>query len=679
MLYILPFVGLDGKEYILRGDKHMPGDECRDLAQQTTTLYVHVLDGGEGEDATVVSSGIVRIDGSGIIDLILSLEVYCENEDSCGVAPRVQGLLAWGSILLADVLENCLGFVPELPDRDLPLPQVSIQFEEYIAGYAAVGGELGMDVGDYQDFYDRGVENGDAIAFDITVSIDNTDMWAEDPLHRAAISGLVFVDGLTPADGAHALGYLDIFPNGAGGVYEGELTMIYVMSFLGSNGKRHTLYADKHIPGEGECDAQDYITLYCHVMEDGEFEPTWLSSGMMSLDGEGIIDLVRSLEVECVDPTIECRSVLRKLPGVLQFATTLVADVLENCLGFTLPDDFEPATRSDFWYLWASDGTNALLLDIIERADSAELRLAIWDVDSSPVLLREIFPLEKLKIHPDGGVEIEGQFVYNDRECKGTVEGVVIDLQYDLSGRGNSFVPPALEDTIVEQLIPTVTSRYATTTSITGDVPILRGVPVVLTRYDVPFLMNVFQWTLSSTSNYVNEDDGSDTDLEIEVVAMPLGGVFLGFAYVMLDGVEYHMNGLIGDNVRIATDGSEVVNGERCMVAQIVLEKDPEGSLGSCFAENECLSGVDLEAPIEDRESLGICLMQNECIIPNPDPEALVPIELETLLSCVVVCFLPTSINQLQTSPSSLCDAFPSLVMNSSTFSHPSLLTCRDW
>jgi hypothetical protein len=165
MLYILPFVGLDGKEYILRSDKHMPGDECRDLAQQTITLYVHVLDGGEGEDATVVSSGIVRIDGSGIIDLILSLEVCCENEGSCGVAPRVQGLLAWGSILLADVLENCLGFVPELPDRDLPLLQVSIQFEEYIAGYAVVGGGLGMDVGDYQDFYDRGVENGDAIAF----------------------------------------------------------------------------------------------------------------------------------------------------------------------------------------------------------------------------------------------------------------------------------------------------------------------------------------------------------------------------------------------------------------------------------------------------------------------------------------------------------------------------------
>lgn len=69
MEYTLPFTGADGVEYVMVGTKHMPGNDCKDILLQITTLYTQVFKSntttGEPDPTQIVRRGIVKIDFAG--------------------------------------------------------------------------------------------------------------------------------------------------------------------------------------------------------------------------------------------------------------------------------------------------------------------------------------------------------------------------------------------------------------------------------------------------------------------------------------------------------------------------------------------------------------------------------------------------------------------------------------
>jgi hypothetical protein len=135
MLYNLPFLGLDGAAHYVRGDKHMPGDDCRDLVAQTTTLYVHTF---AADSDTVLNSGIVKIDGRGILELLGSVEVYCR---ACFLPLKIEALVTFARTLLSDVALNCLGEIPT-PGQPGDTGAIGVKFDELLQGYFSAGGEL---------------------------------------------------------------------------------------------------------------------------------------------------------------------------------------------------------------------------------------------------------------------------------------------------------------------------------------------------------------------------------------------------------------------------------------------------------------------------------------------------------------------------------------------------------
>lgn len=111
MEYNLPFTGVDGKEYVMVGTKHMPGDDCLHVLTQITTLYTHVFEAdaahpGQPDPARIVRRGVVKIDLAASLRLIASLRLT--GGGALKSLARLEGLAGFGLFLAQDLLNNCV-------------------------------------------------------------------------------------------------------------------------------------------------------------------------------------------------------------------------------------------------------------------------------------------------------------------------------------------------------------------------------------------------------------------------------------------------------------------------------------------------------------------------------------------------------------------------------------------
>lgn len=130
MEYTLPFVGGDGRDYILRGVKHMPGNKCLGILSQITTLYCHVSRVETPPTPnTIVRKGVAKISAPAVIKLVESLRVGGGSSE----VDRLEGFLKFATLLLGDVGHNCLN-----------LTATKIEVDYFWASDGANGILLGM-------------------------------------------------------------------------------------------------------------------------------------------------------------------------------------------------------------------------------------------------------------------------------------------------------------------------------------------------------------------------------------------------------------------------------------------------------------------------------------------------------------------------------------------------------
>jgi len=245
--------------------------------------------------------------------------------------------------------------------------------------------------------------------------------------------------GFVPEGGAATLNgsYIRIFD---GGVHDGgRMYMHYFLLFLDSSGSPWHLEGTKYVFGN-DCIAieKEVTTLYSAVRSGWTLgQGDYYLTGVLEIDPEKVVALLASLRMSSSDPKNVTDA--DYFAAVLSFAEYLVQDIKEDCWNFT-------AYESRFWYVWASNGEVGFLLDLIQRPDTLELRLDLYNntPGASQTVLKQYFPLSELNFTDPfdpfrvtmGSVSLDGH------RCFGSVDGVSLDVSFALSmDEHNVFVP----------------------------------------------------------------------------------------------------------------------------------------------------------------------------------------------------------------------------------------------
>ncbi|AKQ66184.1 Cholesterol oxidase [Myxococcus hansupus] len=98
MLYLLPFTGLDGRQYLLDGYKHVRDDDGFDMWSDTSTLHT-VIRRGEDREAPVVATGIIRL---GMPDFLQQLTTFTVLGTSSPLA-KANALRRFGNMFMGNL------------------------------------------------------------------------------------------------------------------------------------------------------------------------------------------------------------------------------------------------------------------------------------------------------------------------------------------------------------------------------------------------------------------------------------------------------------------------------------------------------------------------------------------------------------------------------------------------
>ncbi|ATB48139.1 GMC oxidoreductase [Corallococcus macrosporus] len=98
MLYLLPFTGLDGEQYLLDGYKHVRDDDGFDMWADTSTLYTVIRRGGD-RGSPAVASGIIRL---GMPDFLQQLTTFAVLGTTSPVA-KAHALKRFGSMFMGNL------------------------------------------------------------------------------------------------------------------------------------------------------------------------------------------------------------------------------------------------------------------------------------------------------------------------------------------------------------------------------------------------------------------------------------------------------------------------------------------------------------------------------------------------------------------------------------------------
>jgi len=249
--------------------------------------------------------------------------------------------------------------------------------------------------------------------------------------------------------------------------------------------------------------------------------------------------------------------------------------------------------------VWASDGHNAFLLDLIRQPEQLELRLDLYDrAANTAIVYREVLPLDAFKVVGDtitmGSLKISPRFV------SGSVNGINVSAAFDVASRMNAFIPVTLEDA-VKDYVPNITSHYGalTTSAVVGGVSYARDLPLVYTTYTIKLGIDQIIWAMISAMQFAG------SDLQVELVGTPVGALWMGTSYIRYQGKEHHNDNPFVLETKIHQPG-EIVGTERIFGATIV-NREIDVSI-NCRAPVSLFAMLDKEGKTQiHTTALGTC------------------------------------------------------------------------
>ena len=101
----------------------------------------------------------------------------------------------------------------------------------------------------------------------------------------------------------------------------------------------------------------------------------------------------------------------------------------------------EPMKPYQFWYSFATTGSDGFLLDLIRLPEEAVARLAVFRAGQPPRIVRRGFDVSEIRGVPgELGVQLN-KVAFDAGGCRSAVPGIDIEASFALSGQGMSFVP----------------------------------------------------------------------------------------------------------------------------------------------------------------------------------------------------------------------------------------------
>jgi len=187
--------------------------------------------------------------------------------------------------------------------------------------------------------------------------------------------------------------------------------------------------------------------------------------------------------------------------------------------------------------VWVSDplGAGGMLLDLIVRPTTLELRMEIYNASMPPLVLKEYLPLSALST--DGGFSVTmGNVTLTSSSASGSVNGTPFSLAFTLGSRANEFVPALFEKSSLG-LLPNFSSSYGNLTLASYGASQLKGTPLVCSRYAVRFDLDQLRWAMISAMAFPG------SDLQLELLAMDtIGNLFLPTVYVFYNGEQHQLD-----------------------------------------------------------------------------------------------------------------------------------------
>jgi len=269
-----------------------------------------------------------------------------------------------------------------------------------------------------------------------------------------------------------------------------------------------------------------------------------------------------------------------KFAAVVEFAKFLIGDTYKDCLNIS-------AFENDFWYIWASDGNNGFLLDLIKRPDELELRLDLYSnvPDVSPIVSKQYLGLNEFS-QTNTSVSM-GPITLTNTSCVGSVNGYDVSVFFDLSGRTNQFLAPWIEQEF--DFVPKFVSSWGNIIKAqVSNVTYSSNLPLVYSTYPIKIGIQLLTWVLIDAPYFEN------TDLQISVLSSNFGDLWVSSSYVYYQGEEYHFNDPVLEQTSI-NDIGEIENGQRLFSASISSLLDDINLNVTCQASVDKFALLDKE------------------------------------------------------------------------------------
>ena len=169
--------------------------------------------------------------------------------------------------------------VPPEGVKPLASPALGLEFTEVMKGFITMGH---VPPDDYDGAAKLGLKAGTLAEFKLTIRAPDLDAFLVDRAHAGIASGTLRVDGLTPAEGARvAAGVFNLFVD-TESFYERK--MLYLLPFVGKDGKPYVLDGFKEVKDHGHFDVWGATsTLYTVIREGHTKTGAIVATGVLTI------------------------------------------------------------------------------------------------------------------------------------------------------------------------------------------------------------------------------------------------------------------------------------------------------------------------------------------------------------------------------------------------------------
>lgn len=210
--------------------------------------------------------------------------------------------------------------------------------------------------------------------------------------------------------------------------------------------------------------------------------------------------------------------------------------------------------QNKMWIVWAYQGDNGFLLNMIKRPKSVEMRLALYNSKEGAKLFVQELPLDQF--YSDYKMVRMGSVTLTHEMLNGTVGSYFLDhVQLNVQEQGMRFTPSYLD-----QSLPVFPNAYSfnTSTLVKGIVAgtVYQNASLGYHMYDFPIGLNYWQWCKISARQFAGYD------LQVEIMALQLQNLwFVGSASVFYRGAYYQLDNPLSFDILITNWGGYVDHG----------------------------------------------------------------------------------------------------------------------